>query len=227
MPIVVLCRITPVMVVNAQVPANSVKELVALARSKPGALNYGSYGVGTYAHLSMEDFKQRTGTDIVHVPYPWGRSGHNRPARRQISMLILNLSSIEAHEKTGKAKILSAASDKRDRCCGPTLRRLPESGVPGFATTHRGSACSRRPTRRRSSSRKIHADVSGMRSTIRRAKEFFAKNSFERVALTPQGVSQADRQRLEALGSADQVGRGKDGGVEQQQVPTCPGRGAA
>ncbi len=68
-PIVVLCRGTPVLVVNASVPANDVKGLIALAKAKPGALNYGSYGVGTYAHLSMEDFKQRTGTDIVHIPY--------------------------------------------------------------------------------------------------------------------------------------------------------------
>src|SRR5262249_52228202 len=47
----------------------SVGELIALAKAEPGTLNYGSYGIGTYAHLSMEDFKQRTGTDIVHIPY--------------------------------------------------------------------------------------------------------------------------------------------------------------
>jgi len=53
-PIIVLCRGTPVLVVNGAVPANNVKELIALAKAKPGALNYGYYGVGTYAHLSME-----------------------------------------------------------------------------------------------------------------------------------------------------------------------------
>src|SRR5262249_53355714 len=68
-PIIVLCRITPVLVVNPSLAAQSVQELIALAKAKPGSLNYGSYGVGTYAHLSLEDFKRRTGTDIVHVPY--------------------------------------------------------------------------------------------------------------------------------------------------------------
>ena len=56
-PISVLCRITPVLVINPSLPAKTVAELIALAKSKPGALNYGSYGIGTYAHLSMEDFK--------------------------------------------------------------------------------------------------------------------------------------------------------------------------
>ena len=59
-PIIVLCRITPVLVINPSLPAASVQELIALAKAKPGSLNYGSYGIGTYAHLSMEDFKQRT-----------------------------------------------------------------------------------------------------------------------------------------------------------------------
>jgi len=68
-PIIVLCRITPVLVINPSLAVQSVEELIALAKAKPGSLNYGSYGIGTYAHLSMEDFKQRTGTDIVHIPY--------------------------------------------------------------------------------------------------------------------------------------------------------------
>src|SRR5262249_56267840 len=68
-PIIVLCRITPVLVISPSLAVQSVQELIALAKAKPGSLNYGSYGIGTYAHLSMEDFKQRTGTDIVHIPY--------------------------------------------------------------------------------------------------------------------------------------------------------------
>jgi tripartite-type tricarboxylate transporter receptor subunit TctC len=68
-PIIVLCRGTPVLVINARCRRSNVQELIALAKAKPGKLNYGSYGVGTYAHLSMEEFKQRTGTDIVHIPY--------------------------------------------------------------------------------------------------------------------------------------------------------------
>ena len=57
------------------------EELIALAKSKPGTLNYGSYGIGTYAHLSMEDFKQRTGTDIVHIPFRGAAPAANCAAR--------------------------------------------------------------------------------------------------------------------------------------------------
>ena len=64
-----MATLPSLLMVHPSLPVKNVKELVALAKAKPGSLNYGSYGIGTYAHLSMEDFKQRTGTDIVHVPY--------------------------------------------------------------------------------------------------------------------------------------------------------------
>src|SRR3954454_4686252 len=112
-PIIVLCRGTPVLVVNSKVPANNVQELIALAKAKPGTMNYGSYGSGTYAHLSMEGFKQRTGIDIVHIPYRGAAPAAQALLAGDVSMLLLNLSSIEAHEKTGKVRILAAAGDKR------------------------------------------------------------------------------------------------------------------
>ena len=91
-PIIVLCRGTPMLVVNASVPAGNTKELIALAKAQPGKLNYGSYGVGTYAHLSMEDFKQRTGTDIVHIPYRGAAPAAQALLAGDVSMLLLNLS---------------------------------------------------------------------------------------------------------------------------------------
>ena len=133
-PIIVLCRGTPMLVVNSAVPANSVPELIALAKQKPGALNYGSYGVGTYAHLSMEDFKQRTGTDIVHIPYRGATPAAQALLAGDVNMLLLNFSSIEAHEKTGKVKILAAAGDKRTPA-RPELPTVAEAGVPGFSTS--------------------------------------------------------------------------------------------
>ena len=133
-PIIVLCRITPVLVVNPSLDAKSVPELIALAKAKPGSLNYGSYGIGTYAHLSMEDFKQKTGTDIVHIPYRGAAPAATALLAGDVSMLLLNLSSIEEHEKTGKARILAVASDKR-AVLRPDLPTVAEAGVPGFSTT--------------------------------------------------------------------------------------------
>src|SRR5262245_56445802 len=133
-PIIVLCRGTPVLVVNSSVPAKSTQELIALAKAKPGTLNYGSYGIGTYAHLSMEDFKLRSGTDIVHIPFRGAAPAANALLGGDVNMLLLNLSSIADHEKTGKVRILAAAGAKRIGV-RPDLPTMAEAGVPGFQTS--------------------------------------------------------------------------------------------
>ena len=181
-PIIVLCRGTPVLVINAAVPANNVQELIALAKAKPGTLNYGSYGVGTYAHLSMEEFKQRTGSDIVHIPYRGATPAAQALLAGDASMLPLNLSSIEAHEKTGKVKILASASDKRAQA-RPELPTIAEAGVPGFATTV-WFALFGPANMSPELANKIHADVSNVLD-LPQTKEFFEKNSFERVTDSP------------------------------------------
>ncbi len=182
-PIAVLCRGMPVLVVNASsVAAKSTQELIALAKAKPGTLNYGSYGVGTYAHLSMEDFKQRTGTDIVHVPFRGAAPAANALLSDSINMLLLNLSSIADHEKTGKVRILAAAGAKRIEA-RPDLPTIAEAGVPGFQTSV-WFAMFGPPNMPPELTAKIHADVSKVLD-LPQTKEFFAKNSFERVPLSP------------------------------------------
>jgi tripartite-type tricarboxylate transporter receptor subunit TctC len=181
-PIMVLCRGTPVMVVNASVPANSVQDLIALAKAKPGTLNYGSYGVGTYAHLSMEDFKQRTAADIVHIPYRGATPAATALLAGDVNMLLLNLSSIEAHEKTGKVRILASAGAKRAQA-RPDLPTIAEAGVPGFSTSV-WFALLGPANMAPELVAKIHADVSKVLD-LPQSKEFFEKNSFERVTLSP------------------------------------------
>ena len=133
-PIIVLCRGTPVLVVNSKVPANSVKELIALAKAEPGKLNYGSFGVGTYAHLSMEDFKQRTGTDIVHIPYRGATPAVQALLAGDVTCCCSICRASTEHEKTGRVSILAAAGPKRDQV-RPDLPTIAEAGVPGFQTT--------------------------------------------------------------------------------------------
>jgi len=181
-PLVVLCRGTPMLVVNASVQANNTKELIALAKAQPNKLNYGSYGVGTYAHLSMEDFKQRTGTDIVHIPYRGANPAAQALLAGDVNMLLLNLSSIEAHEKTGKVKILASASSKRAQS-RPELPTIAEAGVPGFSTSVWFALLG--PTNMPPELvARIHADVSKVLD-LPQTKEFFDKNSFERVDISP------------------------------------------
>jgi tripartite-type tricarboxylate transporter receptor subunit TctC len=181
-PIMVLCRASPVLVVNAALPANNVKELIALAKAQPGKLNYGSFGVGTYAHLSMEEFKQRTGTDMVHVPYRGAAPAANGLLAGEVSMLLLNLSSIEAHEKSGRVKILAAATEHR-LATRPDLPTIAEAGVPGFKTTV-WFALWGPPHMPPELVSKIHADVSKALD-LPQSRDFFATNSFERVDLSP------------------------------------------
>jgi len=181
-PIMVLCRGTPVLVVNSSVPAKSVGDLIALAKAKPGVLNYGSYGVGTYAHLSMEDFKQRTGADIVHIPYRGAAPAATALLAGDVSMLLLNLSSIEAHEKTGKVNILAAAGEKRAQA-RPDLPTIAEAGVPGFSTSVWFALLGPANMAPELVAR-IHADVSKVLD-LPQSREFFEKNSFERVTLSP------------------------------------------
>ena len=203
-PIIVLCRGTPVLVINAAVPANNVQELIALAKAKPGTLNYGSYGVGTYAHLSMEEFKQRTGSDIVHIPYRGATPAAQALLAGDVSMLLLNLSSIEAHEKTGKVKILASASDKRAQA-RPDLPTMAEAGVPGFQTSVWFGVFGP-PDMPPDLAAKINADI-GKVLDLPQSKEFFEKNSFERVTDSPAEFAklvERDSQHWKAL--IDQVG---------------------
>jgi tripartite-type tricarboxylate transporter receptor subunit TctC len=181
-PIIVLCRITPVLVINPSLPAKSVPELIALAKGKPGSLNYGSYGIGTYAHLSMEDFKQKSGTDIVHIPYRGAAPAATALLAGDVSMLLLNLSSIEAHEKTGKVRILAAAGAKR-AALRPDLPTVAEAGVSGFSTTA-WFALWGPANMAPELVAKIHADVAKALE-LPQSREFFATNSFERVDLSP------------------------------------------
>ena len=197
-PIIVLCRITPVLVINPSLDLKSVPELIALAKAKPGALNYGSYGIGTYAHLSMEDFKQKTGTDIVHIPYRGAAPAATALLAGDVSMLLLNLSSIEEHEKTGKVRILAVASDKR-AVLRPDLPTVAEAGVPGFSTTAWFALWGPANMAPELVAR-IHADVVKVLESPQ-SREFFRTNSFERVDLSPTQFSQLIQDDLKHWGA--------------------------
>jgi tripartite-type tricarboxylate transporter receptor subunit TctC len=113
------------------VPANNFKELVALAKSKPGSLNYGSSGLGSIHHLTTEAFKAAYGVDIVHVPFKG--MGQAVPALLggQVAMLFSALPAIEAHVKAGRVKLLAISVPQRSPQA-PEVPTIAELGVPGF-----------------------------------------------------------------------------------------------
>ena len=119
------------LVVHPSVPANTVAELVAYAKANPGKLSYGSAGSGSLPHLAPELFKQRTGTDITHVPYKGGGPMVVDLLGGTVQMVIADQANLMPHVKTGKLKALAVASPARSPNA-PQLPTIAESGIPGF-----------------------------------------------------------------------------------------------
>jgi tripartite-type tricarboxylate transporter receptor subunit TctC len=120
-----------VVVINPGVPAKSVSDLVALARSKPGALNYASAGVGSATHLTAEFFKSATSTNINHVPYKGGGPGATDLMGGQVDLIVENILGVSSHIRAGKMRALAVTSSKRSASF-PQLPTVAESGYPGF-----------------------------------------------------------------------------------------------
>ena len=119
------------LVANPSVPAASFAELVALARARPGQLNYGSSGTGSIHHLATEALKAALKLDIVHVPYKG--MGQAVPALLggQVSILYSALPAIESHVKAGKLKLLAISTLKRS-AQAPEVPTVAELSVPGY-----------------------------------------------------------------------------------------------
>jgi tripartite-type tricarboxylate transporter receptor subunit TctC len=119
------------MVVHPSVPAKSVAELVALAKAKPGQLNYGSGGIGSTPFLATELFKAKTGVDITHVPYKGGAPALADLAAGQLSMMIENVPGTMPFVRGGKMRALAITSRTRS-ALEPELPTMIEAGVPDY-----------------------------------------------------------------------------------------------
>jgi tripartite-type tricarboxylate transporter receptor subunit TctC len=129
-PITQVVSIDTFLAVHPSLPVKSVKELLALARAKPGGLNYASGGNGSSPHMAMELFKSLAKVDIVHVPYK-GTESVTGLMRGEAGMIFENLISIGAQIKSGKLRALAIGSPRRSAAM-PELPTLAESALPGF-----------------------------------------------------------------------------------------------
>jgi tripartite-type tricarboxylate transporter receptor subunit TctC len=125
-------------VVNPQVlvaypglPANNMGELIKLARSRPGQINYASPGVGSPNHMGMELLKSMTGIDLVHVPYKGGGPASTDLIAGQVSLLFNSIPSVLPYMRSGRLKALAVGSATRSPAT-PEIPTVAESGVPGF-----------------------------------------------------------------------------------------------
>lgn len=119
------------LVVNARVPANSVKELIALAKSKPGDLSYASAGVGTPHHLSAELFKSMAGISMVHIPYRGAVPAVTDLVGGQVQVMFGITNSLLPYVKSGQLKAL-AVSGKKTVPYLPNIPTVSDAGLPGF-----------------------------------------------------------------------------------------------
>jgi tripartite-type tricarboxylate transporter receptor subunit TctC len=130
-PIALFAAPSYVLVLHPSVNANSVKELVALAKSQPGKLAYGSTGGGAASHLSAELFKAMTGTDMLHVPYKGIGNAVNDLLGGQVQLMIAPSQAVMQHVKAGKLKALAVSGTERSPSL-PDLPTISEAGVPGY-----------------------------------------------------------------------------------------------
>lgn len=132
-PITQVVSIDTFLAVHPSLPVRSVKDLVALARAKPGGLNYASGGNGSSPHMAMELFRSLARVDIVHVPYK-GTESVIGLLRGETGMIFENLISIGAQIKSGKLRAIASGSPKRSAAL-PDIPTVAESGVPGYAVS--------------------------------------------------------------------------------------------
>jgi len=141
-PITLVSTSPLVLVVNPGVPAKTVQELVALAKSRPQQLNYASSGIGASAHLAAELFKAGTSTQIVHVPYKGQPPALVDLIAGQVQIMFPNMPSVMTFIRTGKLSPLAVSSAQRSALF-PLLPTIAESGLPGYEVTQWGGLVTR------------------------------------------------------------------------------------
>ena len=130
-PVSLVASAPLLVVVHPSVPAQSVQELIALAKAKPGTLNFSSAGSGNSTHLAGELFKLMASVDMVHVPYKGATPAEIGLMGGQVNVMFSSILSALPHSKSGKMKALAVTSARRSSVA-PHLPTVAESGLPGY-----------------------------------------------------------------------------------------------
>ena len=195
-PITLADRSPSVLAVHPSVPAKSVKELIALAKARPGEINYGSGGTGSTNYLAVELFKALAGVDIVHIPYKGAGPAINALIANQVQMMIATAASLAPHIKSGRLTALAVASPQPSELLPgvPTV----SSGLPGYeaGTVHAvyAPAATSKPIISR-----LQREIAQF-MTRPEVKERFLNAGLEVVASTPEALASAMKSDMARMG---------------------------
>jgi len=131
-PISMLAKTPNIVVVHPSLPVTSIRELIALARAKPGSLNYASGGTGSSIHLAAELFKQMAGVDITRIAYKGAGPAANDLLGGQVQMMFATAGFVTPHVKSGRLKALAVTS-AQPSALAPGLPTVAASGLPGYS----------------------------------------------------------------------------------------------
>ena len=120
-----------VLAVSSAVAANSIRELITMAKAKPGVITYGSGGAGSASHLGVELFQLRSGVTLMHIPYKGTGPGMSALMSGELQVLMAGLATVLPQAKSGKIKVLAVSSSQRSRMA-PEVPTVAEAGVPGY-----------------------------------------------------------------------------------------------
>ncbi|MGZ5150346.1 MAG: tripartite tricarboxylate transporter substrate binding protein [Burkholderiales bacterium] len=134
-PITQMTSTTNVLVVHPSVPVKSLKELIALAKARPGQLNYSSAGIGSTTHMAMELLKTMAHIDIAHIPYKGAAPAVMDGVAGHVAMLFGPLPVVGPHSKAGRLRIIAVSTKERSRAI-PEIPTVAEAGVPGYEATN-------------------------------------------------------------------------------------------
>jgi tripartite-type tricarboxylate transporter receptor subunit TctC len=133
-PVALINTAAVILVAHPSIGVNSVKELIALAKAKPGEINYASTGVGTAPHLSGELFNMRAGVKLVHVPYQGSPQAATDLLAGRVQIMFSPASAVISQVEAGQLKVLASATSQRAGIL-PNVPTMAEAGMPDFVTS--------------------------------------------------------------------------------------------
>ena len=209
-PITLTVRSPNILVVHPLVAANSVKELIVLAKAKPGTLNYASGGVGASSHLAGELFKAMAGVNILYIPYKGAPQALNDVIAGQVQMMFSTPVSVTPHVKSGRLRALAVTSAQPSTLV-PGLPTVAASGLPGYESVQMSGVLVPAKTLRPIINRLNQEIVRVLNAPD--VKEKFFKTEVEVVASSTEEFSAKIKSEMSRLGKVI-----KDAGIRADQT---------